>query len=65
MAKKRTRSDWIALITVVFSILISLAYLLLISILDLRGPMMPPPQEALGEVAIFSFDHVQSDLQLF
>ena len=33
------------------SILIGLVYLVLITVLDARGPMQPPPPEALGLTA--------------
>ena len=36
----------------VFSILIGIIYLALITILDSRGPMLPPPPEAFGVVAV-------------
>ena len=44
------RPRWIAIVTGVISILIGVVYLLLITILDARGPMRPPPPEALAEV---------------
>ena len=40
----------LALVTTVFSIAIAILYLVLITILDARGPMMPPPPEAFGAV---------------
>ena len=43
------RPRWIAIVTGVISILIGVVYLLLITILDARGPMRPPPPEALAE----------------
>ncbi len=45
-----SRSRWVAMITAIFSVTIAVAYLLLITILDYRGPMLPPPPEALGVV---------------
>ncbi len=40
-----------ALATGAASIAIGVIYLLLITVLDARGPMRPPPPEALGVVA--------------
>ena len=34
--------------TGVISVLIGVVYLVLITVLDSRGPMLPPPPEALG-----------------
>ena len=60
MNNVNTRGKWVAIITGFFSVLICLIYLGFITILDLRAPMSPPPLEALGMVAIVSFDHSQS-----
>jgi hypothetical protein len=43
-----TRGRWVAVITGAISILIAVAYLALITVLDARGPLLPPPPEALG-----------------
>lgn len=43
-----TRGRWVALVTGTLSVLIGVAYLVLISVLDSRGPLLPPPPEALG-----------------
>lgn len=43
----QTRGRWVAIITGALSVLIGVAYLVLISVLDSR-PLMPPPPEALG-----------------
>ncbi len=48
------KERWLAIITGAFSILIALIYLVLITVLDARGPMLPPPPEALGAVAVAS-----------
>ena len=48
MNEKSSSGHWIALVTGAFSIFIGLLYLLMITILDFRGPMLPPPPEALG-----------------
>lgn len=42
------RRRWLAIVTGAFSILIGVLYLLLILVLDSRGPLLPPPPEALG-----------------
>ena len=47
------KSNIIALITAFISILIGLIYLGLVFLLDARGPMIPPPSEALISVVIF------------
>lgn len=44
----QTRGRWVALVTGALSVLIGVAYLLLITVLDSRGPLLPPPPEALG-----------------
>jgi len=44
----RTRGRWVALVTGALSVLIGVAYLVLIAVLDSRGPLQPPPPEALG-----------------
>ena len=48
-----SKNNFIALITAFISILIGLIYLGLVFILDARGPMLPPPSEALISVVIF------------
>jgi len=45
------RGRWVAILTGALSILIGLVYLVLITVLDARGPMQPPPPEALGLTA--------------
>ena len=42
------RGRWVAILTGALSILIGVVYLVLITVLDARGPMQPPPPEALG-----------------
>ena len=59
------RGRWIALVTGVFSIAIALIYLILIIVLDSRGPMLPPPPEALGVVAVVFDDLSEGAQQLF
>ena len=48
-----SRKRFIALITAGISILIGILYLILIIVLDARGPMLPPPPEALGVKLVF------------
>ena len=44
----QARGRWVAIVTGALSILIAVAYLVLITVLDSRGPLLPPPPEALG-----------------
>ena len=44
------RGRWVAIVTGALSVAIGVLYLLLITVLDSRGPMLPPPPEALGVV---------------
>ncbi len=46
----KASSRWVAIVTGAISILIGVLYLLLITVLDSRGPLRPPPPEALGYV---------------
>ena len=48
----KTREKVVAIVTGVFSIGIGILYLLLTTILDSRGAMIPPPQEALGAMVV-------------
>lgn len=48
MTPPPTRGRWVAIITGAISIAIAVAYLALITVLDARGPLLPPPPEALG-----------------
>ena len=50
------RKRLIAITTCIFSIFVGILYLLMITILDSRGPMLPPPSEAFGVVAAV-YDH--------
>lgn len=45
------RRRWVAIITGVVSVLVGVLYLLLIALLDSRGPLLPPPPEAFGSAA--------------
>ena len=49
MPQPSTRPRWVAIVTGAISIAIGLVYLLMITVLDARGPMRPPPPEALAE----------------
>lgn len=46
-----SRGRWVAILTGALSILIGVLYLVLITVLDARGPLLPPPPEALGPMA--------------
>ncbi len=48
----QSRGKWVAIITGALSVLIAVAYLVLIAVLDSRGPLLPPPPEALGLSAV-------------
>ena len=48
------KKNVVSLITALISIIIGLIYLALVFVLDLRGPMSPPPSEALVSVLTFS-----------
>ena len=48
------KKNLLALITALTSIIIGLIYLALVFVLDFRGPMNPPPSEALISVVAFS-----------
>ena len=65
MKKDNTRGKLVAIITGFISIAIGIIYLGLIAILDARGPMLPPPPEAYGVVAIDSFLIFQLAVQLY
>jgi hypothetical protein len=42
------RSRWVAIITGALSILVAVLYLAFVTLLDSRGPLQPPPPEALA-----------------
>lgn len=46
------RGRWVAILTGAISVLIGVLYLILITVLDQRGPLLPPPPEALVGVAV-------------
>ncbi|AAQ00079.1 Uncharacterized membrane protein [Prochlorococcus marinus subsp. marinus str. CCMP1375] len=52
MTSEKNRGKLVAIITGAFSIFIAITYLILITILDARGPMLPPPPEALGAMVV-------------
>ena len=52
MNNSPSRGRWVALITGFFSIAIALMYLMMVTILDFRGEMLPPPPEAMGVVGV-------------
>ncbi len=56
MNNENPRGKIVAIVTGIFSIVIGIIYLALITILDLRGPMIPPPPEAFG-VVVTALNH--------
>ena len=53
-AAQNKRGRWVAIVTGAMSVLIGVLYLALITVLDSRGPMRPPPPEALDGAAVVS-----------
>ncbi len=47
------KKNILAIITAFISILIGMIYLAFVFVLDFRGPMIPPPSEALISVVAF------------
>ncbi len=56
MSNPKKSGRIVAIVTGTISILIGIFYLLLITILDSRGPMLPPPPEALVSTAVSFVD---------
>ena len=56
MNKPSTPKKFIALTTAAISVLIAILYLVLITVMDARGPMLPPPPEAFGAVVAVCVD---------
>ena len=54
-AAQNKRGRWVAIVTGAMSVLIGVLYLGLITVLDSRGPMRPPPPEALAGAEVVSF----------
>ena len=52
MPEQSQRPRWIAILTGAVSVAIGLLYLLMITALDARGPLLPPPPEALVGVVV-------------
>ena len=52
MVESNRNKRLLAFITGTFSIAIAILYLVLVTILDSRGAMLPPPIEALGVVVV-------------
>jgi hypothetical protein len=46
------RGRWVAIVTGTISVLVAVFYLILIAVLDSRGPLLPPPPEALGQLSV-------------
>jgi hypothetical protein len=47
-APAQQRGRWVAIVTGAISVLVGVLYLAMIVLLDSRGPLQPPPPEALG-----------------
>ena len=47
-----SRGRWVAIVTGAISVLIGVLYLAMIVVLDSRGPLQPPPPEAMGELPV-------------
>jgi hypothetical protein len=47
-APTQQRGRWVAIVTGAISVLVGVLYLAMIVLLDSRGPLQPPPPEALG-----------------
>ncbi|MEB3256307.1 MAG: hypothetical protein VKJ05_07960 [Synechococcaceae cyanobacterium] len=43
------RARWVAIITGALSILVAVLYLAFVTLLDSRGPLLPPPPEAFAD----------------
>ena len=65
MSSPQSSGRWVAVLTGTISILIGMLYLILITFLDSRGPMLPPPSEAFGEVVGLVEVHFEEAPQLF
>ena len=65
MGEPQRTSRWVAIVTGAFSIAIALIYLILITALDFRGQMLPPPPEALGVVEVAFADSFVEVRQLY
>ncbi len=52
MDQNTTNKKILAIITGGISVVIGIIYLLLITVLDSRGPMLPPPSEAFGDMGV-------------
>lgn len=48
---EQRRKRWVAIVTGAISVLVAVLYLILIAVLDSRGPLQPPPPEALGQLS--------------
>ena len=60
-----SRKKLLALFTALISVAIGVIYLILITILDSRGPMIPPPPEAFGVAEVPFYDFYSMVQQLF
>jgi len=49
---EQRRGRWVAIVTGAISVLVAVLYLILIAVLDSRGPLLPPPPEAFGQLSV-------------
>jgi hypothetical protein len=57
------RSKIVAIVTGVFSILLAIAYLILVQLLDFRGEMKPAPVSQLNQPAIVAYHQQPEQLR--
>lgn len=55
------RSKIVAIITGAISIILAIAYLILVQLLDFRGEMKPAPISQLNQSAVITYHHPASD----
>lgn len=55
------RSKIVAIITGAISIILAIAYLILVQLLDFRGEMKPAPISQLNKSAVITYHHLADD----
>ena len=65
MEQNQTQKKFLAIITCGISVFIGIIYLVLITILDSRGPILPPPSEAFDELGVVFVDFFLRAQSLF
>ncbi|MBW4478289.1 MAG: hypothetical protein KME54_15860 [Tolypothrix brevis GSE-NOS-MK-07-07A] len=58
------RSKIVAIITGAISIILAIAYLILVQLLDFRGEMKPAPISQFNQSAVITYHHSVSDSDL-